>query len=96
MKYDVDYFIKKFTKIPAKKWTTGDYVDGNKRCALGHCGEHLSGSTDEARALNIMFLRQTALYVYCVNDGNNLYFQQQTPRARILAALRYIKKGMKQ
>lgn len=37
-KFDTQYFLDKFSKIPANKWTTGDLNDGHRCCALGHCG----------------------------------------------------------
>jgi|SRR6185436_16984899 len=37
-KYNVEYFIRKFNKIPNKLFTTQKFQDGNKYCAQGHCG----------------------------------------------------------
>jgi hypothetical protein len=48
MKYDVDYFIKKFEAIPSEKWCRGQIMEFDyepktgerieKFCMLGHCG----------------------------------------------------------
>jgi len=77
MTYDVDYFIEKFSRIPARKWHMGTYRtrDGSKACALGHCsdGVDLNG-TDEASeraALRILFLNAPAVGPAQVNDGSD-------------------------
>lgn len=90
MKYNIDYFIKKFTAIPEGKWCTGMYLnDNDQSCALGHCGVRYTEScgynkTDEANALITIFGRSGK--VININDfelelGN-------TPRTRILRALK--------
>ena len=104
--YTVDFFIKKFSKIPDSKWCKGSYSKGDMYCALGHCGETDSGkSTDESRALINLFLnRETQDYtsVADINDGRIRYGtiakeympiveKLKTPKARILAALRKLK-----
>jgi hypothetical protein len=38
MKYNVDYFIKKFEAIPETKWITTYLNLEDAYCALGHCG----------------------------------------------------------
>lgn len=41
MKYDVDYFIRMFKRIPQRNFTTKEYrnsMNPKKCCALGHCG----------------------------------------------------------
>ncbi len=39
MQYTVDYFIKKFKKIPASHWCVRVYTDDKgRKCAYGHCG----------------------------------------------------------
>jgi hypothetical protein len=38
MKYTIDYFIKKFKRIPQKNWITGDLNRNGKCCVLGHLG----------------------------------------------------------
>lgn len=94
MKYDVDYFIDKFEKIPARKWFAGNYHNDNKTkfCVLGHCGESVSTDTREAAALKNIFCVD-GFKVAFVNDGEYIEYPQKTPRSRILSSLRDIKKG---
>ena len=93
-KYTVDYFIKKFTKIPANRWCTGAFKWGNKRCALGHCGVRLNNldkKNKEADALvALAAIDNTA--IYWVNDGLGFWtYKGQSPRTRILNFLKEIK-----
>lgn len=103
MKYDVDYFIKKFNKIKPSKWCTGVLTTPDGRsCALGHCGmtKRFSPSdltyeyTSEGLALAELILDHTATHtVLNVNDIS--YKGLKTPKGRVLACLRDIKKKMK-
>lgn len=86
-KYTVLYYIEKFSAIPDEQWTESEYNDGEKYCALGHCGEIDSDSrTDESAALDEIFNKYD-LRVSLVNDGKCAKYNQDTPKARILAAL---------
>jgi hypothetical protein len=102
-KYDVDYYIDKFTKIPRNQWTIHKVVDEDtgQKCALGHCGGNP----------NTFFWRQPKEFIDLVkvfgsisqfdrldkvgniNDGIDPRYKQKTPKGRILAALRDIKNG---
>lgn len=94
MKYDVDYFIEKFTGIPSRLWCMGTLTDEHGRhCALGHCYASENGliSSDKLRDLFTRYSHNVVL----TNDDNmdyNLGQGRKTPRGRILAALRWIKK----
>lgn len=89
MTYDVDYFIAKFEAIPEEKWCKYCYTDGDRHCALGHCGVSPgSGAGDEAMALYTIF---SPLSVTAINDADYHPYTQPTPKQRILAALRDIK-----
>jgi hypothetical protein len=98
MKYSIDYFIKKFSAIPSRKWTTAVYSDAfGRSCALGHCGagarKHgLSISrrhTSESKAL----LRIAGSTIIAVND-NSLFFGHlgKSPRTRVVNYLKNLKK----
>lgn len=91
MKYTVNYFIKKFTQIPAKKWATRTYHKPGTGifCALGHCGIY----TEEAESLRRLIRNHTDYNIVAINDGYPVVtnFKQKTPRGRVLAALNYIK-----
>ncbi len=98
--YTVDHFIAKFEAIPDTLWTTVLYTssgDPARHCALGHCGIVCgSEQTEEAAALRALFTAAAApgddsFNVVLVNDCAHRRYQQPTPKARILAALRDIK-----
>lgn len=93
-----DYFIAKFEAIPDEKWTTGKYMDKDGRCcALGHCGVlQVDDTADgpryllskEGDCLQFLIEKLRLTTVHHVNDGVDPHYQQPTPKARILAALR--------
>jgi hypothetical protein len=96
-KFTVDYFINKFSAIPEELWCTNLFSDGEKRCALGHCGQDLDTDTREGGALFNMIFHATNLGPEEINDGIGFGgerhpYQQPTPKQRILAALHDIKK----
>ncbi len=96
-KYTVQYFIDKFKKIPDSKWNIGAFVspDGKKKCALGWCGmradnyssDRLFKITKESKAFE-----ELLNFVADINDGRDVRYTQDTPKKRILAALKDIKK----
>lgn len=95
-KYTVNYFIKKFSAIPRRLWTTGKYTRGEAHCVLGHCGvrsDLLSLSiTSESDAFSKLILDNiVGRNATGINDWSSVQFPQRTPRGRILAALKYIK-----
>lgn len=70
-KYNAEYFINKFSKIPNSSWTdNGEYSnqDGSK-CALGLCGANYTSNTKEGTALHLLFIRKLGAYVSNINDG---------------------------
>ena len=91
MKYTVEYFIRFFRKIPDNKWCVGNYVEGEKMCALGHCGETNVGKTKKSTALSNIFIKKLSLTPDQINDGEEteiMDFEKiSTPKKRILAAL---------
>lgn len=93
--YDVDYFIEKFEAIPEKLWAIGILEDGDRHCAMGHCGvrHYNTGCFSwEAMALGNIFITNLGMGIVFINDRSEYSaFQQPTPKKRILAALRYIK-----
>ncbi len=96
--FTVDFFIRKFSKIPARLWTTGQYVKGKKRCVLGHCGYRSDAPYESARMGDVLskyFDDVLHWAAHSVNDGNHPQFQQRTAKARILAALKWIKEQAK-
>ena len=88
--YNVDYFIKKFEKIPENRWCTGVFINGNKRCALGHCGARLDQWNEESEALYKLFNNYPTYSITVVNDGPGVSSIKQ----RILHALRVIKESL--
>jgi hypothetical protein len=97
-RYDVDYFIAKFSAIPAKRWTTRTFDDSfGRRCAGGHCGMRAGDryfEVPEYRALVGIVSKALGTFVSMINDGLDPRFKQKTPRGRILAALRLAKKKL--
>jgi hypothetical protein len=103
MKYTVDYFIQKFEAIPENLFCVATRSMGEQRCAYGWC----YGSAQEAKASercnSSRNEEETALSELVrvlgrnwgaggINNGIYPEYQQPTPKARILAALRDIKK----
>lgn len=83
MNYDAKYFIKKFEAIPEEMWVAGEIVGPNfESCALGHC---VMEGTDGY--LSVLLKYNAAE----INDGEVERYQQDTPKQRILAALRDVK-----
>jgi len=103
-RYTIDYFINKFSAIPEELWCTGDFQDGNKFCAQGHCGLKIEtrelvwhspiivkGPLAEVSALWHLFKNRIYMCPGTVNNGWEYTYQQPTPKQRILAALYDIK-----
>lgn len=90
MKYDVDYFIKKFKAIPANKWCTYDFYYNGKHCAVGHCGvKQMKDIAYNEEAYHLLY--KVLPEVMEINDNDGLKLKQKTPKGRILAALRKLK-----
>lgn len=92
--YTPDYFIEKFEAIPDEQWCTGEYHRGTAHCAFGHCGNE---ETPEGRALNNLIrsgIAEKYGIVPDINDGKYPRFKQETPKARILAALHEAKEKL--
>lgn len=89
MKYNTEYFINKFERIPDNKWTTGTLVRGHKKCVFGHCGGY---ETEEANAIANIIIDNLTCTPMCINDGwydNQIVMRSlgNTPKERILNAL---------
>jgi hypothetical protein len=109
MKYDVDFFIKKFETICDDQWITDNYRTNFGCCALGHCGiKSDSEETEESRSLRKLFSPLGKYAVQYIND-RQMHFDREfakeeivkyliypTPKQRILAALFDIKKMQEQ
>lgn len=98
-RFDIDFFISKFSAIPDERWCEADFNNKlGQSCALGHCGVLRSselmfdGETDivavhPSRAEGRALWEILRCNIGSVNNGGNPRYQQPTPRARILAAL---------
>jgi hypothetical protein len=89
-KYTIDHFIDKFGNIPSSQWCIRSVTQitpfGEAHCALGHCETSI-----EAGALVDIF-NLNGLSVASINDGMNTNGRWgDTPKARIMSALRYLK-----
>lgn len=94
-KYNVQYFIDKFTAIPSAEWIKGALSFNGKHCALGHCGERVIGvTTAESAALReIIHTNYQGASVIHINDGNTWarkLFPNKTVKGRVIAALKGI------
>lgn len=80
----VQDFITFFEAIPEERWCEGFYDDDGRTCAMGHLlfSDTMEGSTTSLWAV------MGGYSVAKVNDGKDPRYQQPTPRARVLAALR--------
>ena len=98
-KYTLDYFIKKYSSIPAKSWCTGDYiknyVEGDKCCAVGHTLKYSKSAKDyEATPETIALANLVKGLDYRlpeINDGHDERYPQKSIKARVLAFLKDMK-----
>lgn len=98
MTYDIDYFIKKFEAIPSEKIGVGALKN---QCALWHCGVRRAGvETEEAKELSEILKPLVShplddsykTIVWMINDDNrNELIEGETPKERILNALKKVK-----
>lgn len=93
-KETVDYFIRKFRKIPKNKWAIGSLEIEGRFCALGHCGQRDGVIAEQSQLLNNLFLKELEFAVPFVNDGHHGKYNLGHPKLNILAALKDIKEGL--
>jgi hypothetical protein len=75
------YFIRKYEATRPDDWCIGTYDN-----ALGqHCALGFLGFPDRMKLMDLFEKHDTT--VVKVNDGRDTRFPQESPRARILAAL---------
>ena len=104
MKYDIDYFIAKFSAIPEEKWCTGKFMnDTGQCCALGFCLPGYKGTAELDEENNTEFLSIQTIFgkikykdITDINDRRSVGFKQPTPKQRVLAALEFITKNYEQ
>lgn len=86
----VDWFLFEFAMIPNEKWCLYEPVQGDKRCAVGHCGVH----TAAAICLRDLSLKHLGVEIAEVNDNSDEcpeeFRQITTPKSRVLKALEVI------
>lgn len=94
-KYSPEYYIAKFEKIPADKWTTFYFNYKGKKCALGHCGrENSLADTEESNELEELLPD-----IYLINDGVStrppiVRELGDNPRDRVINALVLVACGL--
>ena len=93
-KYNATFFLKKFVGIPDQQWTTGMFSRKGKHCALGQLGAPTANYV-EVMALVRLFKKYLDTKPTQVNDGDDVRFQQKTPKRRMIAALQQIKENRK-
>lgn len=96
MKYDLDYYIERFSAIPDDQWITGEFKDNQGRCcALGHLGERNMGdSPQDVLTLQYIALDNGNHYISNINDGEPEYLHLgNTPKERVINFLKQLKDG---
>lgn len=92
----VDWFLFEFAMIPNEKWCLYEPVQGDKRCAVGHCGVH----TTAAIRLRDLSLKHLKVEIADINDNSDEcppeFRQITTPKARVLKALEVIAEMIQQ
>lgn len=81
-------FIAFFEAIPDEEWIIGRSAndEGTKFCAIGHI---MCKNSKSINALSNLFIELSL--ITWINDGFHPRYQQETPKARILAVLNDIK-----
>src|SRR5579862_9762764 len=87
-------FLQLFEAIPEDRWVEHEFhnPEATRFCALGHLGariwmDHYPGP---AKEFNDLMTRVYGYKVPDINDGCHPEFDQQEPKARVVAALRKI------
>ena len=89
----IDDFIAFYEAIPEEDWCCKYYhrTDG-RHCAIGHLYAAVRDNADGVvRHLQLM---SAGHVITAVNDGRVGAYQQSSPKARILAYLKDVKKGV--
>lgn len=86
--HTAEEFYMFFAAIPDERWTTDAYCKDGKFCAEGHLGrrERVEMPKPIRDALDRFW--NLVPQSLSINDGEDVHYQQPTPRLRILAALR--------
>lgn len=86
----VDWFLFEFGMIPDARWCIYEPVQGDRRCAVGHCGVH----TAAAICLRELCMKHFGAEIADINDNSDecppAFRQITTPKARVLKALEVI------
>lgn len=104
--YSIDYFIRKFSKIPESKWGRGSLaVSNGATCVLGHCGlVEYQNPSDEVISLIKIFAEGREIYqlpaspdrkeyhYHYVYDYNDVR-NNLTPKQNIINKLKELKKS---
>ena len=90
--YNFDHFIKKFENINDNQCTIGKISTGGldeplRFDCLGHC-QDASGRFNKGEQWSLLNLVKNPVQIW---DGKHAQYRQQTPRMRLLAALRDLK-----
>lgn len=95
-KYDLQYFIRFFERIPHRMWAVDEYRPSIwSACAYGHCrglirGTLLTYETPRSRSLSEITYYSHS--IKNVNDGETARYHQSHPKDRVLAYLRDLQK----
>lgn len=88
-KYNADYFIRFFSRIPAKKFCTNKESNGRGQyCAFGHLRR--LGKEDEWNKFRAPMGSTVDSVVYA-NDSRSISFNQPKIKDRVVAYCKYLK-----
>lgn len=102
--YDKEYFIKKLSYIPKRRWAVGKIKNFQSMCVLGHCGQKYPFiTTIESEALIDLLAPfnkngiNRIKNVYYINDntGNEYAYLGDNPKDRIINALKLLQENEK-
>lgn len=105
--HNIQFYIDKFEETPDDGWTTGRYIEGNRKDVFGWlgCYEEVKESggkvevfTSAADSLVRMFNGNGEFgsgweLITAICDGRHVSYEQDTPKERIIAALNDLKEG---
>lgn len=89
-----DWFLFEFAMIPNEEWCLYQMHNGDRSCALGHCGARKGSVTPAAAALKELSAKYLGVEIENINDNSDEcppeFRQITTPKARVLKALEVI------
>ena len=87
-----DWFIEFFESIPEDKWSADKFNDPDgKHCALGHLLARDDNREKYNTFIRLIYKHAQEVHFVTVNAVKTEKFPQETPKQRVVAAVKYIK-----